>query len=80
MLPFTTYTEPEIASVGLNKTALKQQGIEFETYTKFFDRLDRAVCESRSGIYQVHCRKGTDEILGATLVGGPSGDMICQIT
>jgi pyruvate/2-oxoglutarate dehydrogenase complex dihydrolipoamide dehydrogenase (E3) component len=80
VLPFTTYTDPEIATVGLNKTAMKKSGVEFETYTKWFDRLDRATCEGRKGIYQVHCKKGTDEILGATLVGGPSGDMLCQIT
>jgi pyruvate/2-oxoglutarate dehydrogenase complex dihydrolipoamide dehydrogenase (E3) component len=60
VLPFTTYTDPEIATVGHNKTQLKEKGIEIETYTKFFDRLDRAVCESKRGIYQVHCKKGTD--------------------
>ena len=64
----------------MNEVTLKAKGIEYDTYTKWFDRLDRALCESKHGIYKVHCRKGTDEILGATLVGGPAGDMICQIT
>ena len=81
ILPYTTYTDPEIGSVGMNETALKSQGIKYETYTKFFDRLDRATCEGKTkGIYKVHCREGTQEILGATLVGGPAGDMVCQIT
>ena len=80
ILPYATYTDPEIATVGHNEISLKQEKIEYETYTKFFDRCDRALCESKRGIYKVHCRKGTDEILGATLVGGPAGDMICQIT
>ena len=80
ILPKATYTDPEIGSVGMNETSLKKNNIEYETYTKFFDRLDRGLCESRRGIYKVHCQKGTDEILGATLVGGPAGDMICQIT
>jgi pyruvate/2-oxoglutarate dehydrogenase complex dihydrolipoamide dehydrogenase (E3) component len=61
ILPYTTYTDPEISSVGLNETQLKAAGIEYETYTKFFDRLDRAVCEGkRDGIYKVNCKKGTD--------------------
>lgn len=80
ILPYCTYTDPEIAQVGQNETMLKKAGVEYDTYTKFFDRCDRALCESKRGIYKVNCKKGTDEILGATLVGGPAGDMICQIT
>ena len=64
----------------MNETSLIANKIEYETYTKWFDRMDRALCESKRGMYKVHCRKGTDEILGATLVGGPAGDLICQIT
>ncbi len=78
VLPYCTYTDPEIASVGLNENNLKEKGIEYDTYTKFFDRLDRALCESKEGkgIYKIHCSKGSDKILGATLVGGPAGEMI----
>jgi len=77
ILPACTYTDPEIASVGLNEQSLKAKNIEYDVYTKFFDRCDRAICESKRGIYKVYCAKGTDKILGATLVGGPAGDMIC---
>lgn len=38
------------------------------------------MCEGKTGIMKVHCKKGTDEILGATLVGGSAGDMISQFT
>jgi len=76
-IPKCTYTEPEIASVGMNEKALKKENIEYDTYTKYFDRLDRANCESKRGIYRTYCRKGTGEILGSTLVGGPAGDLIC---
>lgn len=80
VLPRCTYTEPQIASVGSNGAELQKNGIEYDTYYKYFDRLDRASCDSASGIYKIHCQKGTDEILGATLAGGPAGEMICQIT
>lgn len=80
VLPKCTYTDPEVASVGVNEKEMKAQNIEFDAYVKFFDRCDRATCESKKGIYKVWCRKGTDEIVGATLVGGPAGDLICQIT
>jgi len=80
ILPACTYTDPEVASVGQNEVQLQKAGIEYDVYTKFFDKCDRAICESRRGIYKVYCKKGTDEILGSTLVGGPAGDMICQIT
>ena len=44
------------------------------------DKLDRATCEGKYGIMKIHTRAGTDEMLGATLVGGSAGDMISQIT
>lgn len=80
ILPYCTYTDPEMAQVGMNEVQLKKEGIEYDTYTKFFDKCDRAICESKNGIYKINCKKGTDEILGASLVGGPAGEMISQIT
>lgn len=38
------------------------------------------MCDSVKGIFKIHCKKGTDEILGATLVGGPAGDLIVNVT
>jgi pyruvate/2-oxoglutarate dehydrogenase complex dihydrolipoamide dehydrogenase (E3) component len=79
-LPWCTYTEPEIAHVGYYPRQLDYLGIKFDTYFKFMDKLDRALCEGKYGIMKIHTQQGTDEILGATLVGGSAGDMISQIT
>jgi pyruvate/2-oxoglutarate dehydrogenase complex dihydrolipoamide dehydrogenase (E3) component len=79
-LPWCTYTEPEIAHVGKYPRELESEGTKFDTYFKFMDKLDRALCEGKYGIMKIHTVAGTDEILGATLVGGSAGDMISQIT
>ena len=52
----------------------------YDTFTKPFARLDRALCESKKGFIKVHVEKGTDKILGATSVGGPAGELISLIT
>lgn len=80
ILPACTYTDPEIAAVGQNEAALIKSGIKYEVYQKYFDKCDRAICESNRGFYKVYCQEGTDKILGATLVGGPAGEMINQVT
>ncbi len=76
ILPWCTYTEPEIAHVGRYPRELEAQGVRFDTYFKFFDKLDRALCEGQYGMMKIHTEKGSDEIIGATLVGGPAGEMI----
>ena len=80
LLPYCTYTEPEIATVGLNEVLLHKKGIEYDVYSKSFEHMDRAICESKNGLYKIYCKKGTDQILGATLVGGPAGDLITHVT
>jgi pyruvate/2-oxoglutarate dehydrogenase complex dihydrolipoamide dehydrogenase (E3) component len=75
-LPWCTYTEPEIAHVGKYAHELDTDGTPYDTYFKFFDKLDRAICEGKYGTMRIHTKKDTDEILGATLVGGSAGDMI----
>lgn len=80
LLPWCTYTDPEIAHVGKYPWEMEAEGTQFDTYFKFFDKLDRALCEGKDGLMKIHTRAGSDEILGATLVGGPAGDMISQIT
>jgi len=54
--------------------------IEFDTWTKFYERLDRAHCEGKTGMLKILTKKGTDEILGATAVGGPAGELIMTLT
>lgn len=80
ILPYCTYTHPEIAQVGPNEVELKKAGTPYDTYTKHLSHNDRALTESESGKWKIHVKKGTDEILGATLVGGPAGDVIVNVT
>jgi pyruvate/2-oxoglutarate dehydrogenase complex dihydrolipoamide dehydrogenase (E3) component len=80
-IPWCTYTEPEIAHVGLNAKQAAEQGVEIETFTRELADVDRAVLEGRSrGLVRVHVRKGTATIAGATIVADNAGDMISEIT
>ena len=80
-IPWCTYTEPEIAHVGLYEKQAQEQGIEVDTFTKKLDEVDRSILESRTnGLVRVHVRKGTDKIIGATIVASNAGDMISEIT
>jgi len=79
-LPWATYTEPEIAHVGLYPKEMEEQEIEFDTYKSDYHHNDRAICEETEGFIKIHTEKGGDKILGATIVGGPAGDMIYTIT
>jgi pyruvate/2-oxoglutarate dehydrogenase complex dihydrolipoamide dehydrogenase (E3) component len=80
LLPQTTYTDPEISRVGFSSRELKAKGIEFDTFTKFYERLDRAHCEGKSGMMKILTEKGSDKILGAVVVGGPAGELIMTLT
>jgi pyruvate/2-oxoglutarate dehydrogenase complex dihydrolipoamide dehydrogenase (E3) component len=80
-IPWCTYTDPEVAHVGLYEQQAKDRGIEVETFTKAFEENDRALTEGRSeGFVRVHVRKGSDRILGATLVGPHAGDLVSEIS
>ncbi|MDA0577026.1 MAG: mercuric reductase [Verrucomicrobia bacterium] len=80
-IPWCTYTEPEIAHVGLYEKQAREQGIAVDTFTRPLDEVDRAVLEGRTdGMVRVHVRKGTDKIIGATIVAANAGDMISEIT
>ena len=75
-MPWATYTDPEIAHVGKHEYELKDQSIPYTLYTKPYSQLDRAICDSQKGIIKMLVKKDSTEILGATIVGGPAGDMI----
>jgi pyruvate/2-oxoglutarate dehydrogenase complex dihydrolipoamide dehydrogenase (E3) component len=80
-IPWCTYTEPEIAHVGLYPAQAAEQGIELDTFTRELADVDRAILEGRtSGLVRVHVRKGSDRIAGATIVADHAGDMIGEIT
>ena len=81
IVPWATYTEPEVAHVGLYEKDLKEQNIEFATFTREFDDVDRGIVDGKTeGFVKIHVKKGSDQILGATIVGSHAGDMISEIT
>ncbi|MGD9332291.1 MAG: FAD-containing oxidoreductase [Desulfobacterales bacterium] len=81
LIPWATYTEPEVAHVGLYEKDLTERGIEFTTIRRAFDDVDRAIVDGETeGFVKIHIKKGSDQILGATIVGGHAGDMISEIT
>jgi len=80
-IPWCTYTDPELAHVGMSEQELKKSGIEVATYTQPFDSVDRAILEGKTeGFVRIHTKKGSDKVLGATIVGAHAGDMISQIS
>jgi pyruvate/2-oxoglutarate dehydrogenase complex dihydrolipoamide dehydrogenase (E3) component len=81
LVPWATYTEPEVAHVGLYERDLEQRGIAFATYTRQLADVDRAILEGDTeGFVKIHVRQGTDEILGATVVAAHAGDLISEIS
>eukprot|EP00298_Acanthocystis_sp_HF-20_P004079 c14418_g2_i1.p1 GENE.c14418_g2_i1~~c14418_g2_i1.p1 ORF type:complete len:678 (-),score=342.32 c14418_g2_i1:21-2033(-) len=81
LIPWVTYTEPEIAHVGLYASDLDERGIQYETYQKNLDDVDRAILEGETeGFVKIHVKAGTDKILGATIVATNAGEMISEIT
>jgi pyruvate/2-oxoglutarate dehydrogenase complex dihydrolipoamide dehydrogenase (E3) component len=80
-VPWATYTSPELAHVGIYPSEAEQQGIEIDTYTQPMSGIDRAILEGDTdGFVRVHVKKGTDKILGATIVAKNAGDMISEIS
>lgn len=81
IIPWCTFTEPEVAHVGLYEADAKAKGIEVETFTYKLDEVDRAILDGEDeGFARVHVKKGTDKILGATIVASHAGDMISEFT
>ena len=81
VIPWCTYTDPEIAHVGLYAHQAEEKGIAVETYEVEMADVDRAITDGDTeGFLKVHCKKGTDTILGATIVARYAGEMISEIT
>ncbi len=79
-IPWCTYTSPEIAHVGMYAKDAEEKGIEVGTITVPLDDVDRAILDGQDeGFLRIHYRKGSDEILGATLVAEHAGDMIGEL-
>ncbi len=81
VIPWCTYTDPEVAHVGIYEKEAKEKEIELDTFTQPLSGVDRAILDGETeGFARVHVKKGTDEILGATIVAAHAGDMISQFT
>ncbi|TDJ72859.1 MAG: mercuric reductase [Planctomycetota bacterium] len=80
-IPWCIYTDPEIAHVGLHAHEAEERGIAVDTFTVELDDVDRAVLDGDDeGSLKIHVRRGTDRILGATMVASHAGEMISEIT
>src|SRR6185436_8464767 len=78
-VPWCTYTSPEVAHVGLSEPDARARGIATDTITIPLHDVDRAVLDGEDeGFFRVLLKKGSDEILGATLVAAHAGDMISE--
>lgn len=79
VIPWATFTDPEVARVGINEQEAKEQGIAYETSVYGIDDLDRAIADGEAhGFVKVLTVPGKDKILGVTLVGEHSGDLIAE--
>jgi pyruvate/2-oxoglutarate dehydrogenase complex dihydrolipoamide dehydrogenase (E3) component len=80
-IPWCTYTDPEIAHVGMYEKDAEGKGIRVDTFVRSLNEVDRAVLDGEDeGFVKVHVKKGTDQILGATIVARHAGDMISEIS
>ena len=84
VIPWCTYTSPELAHVGLTPERAREGGVEIDTLEQPFAEVDRAVLESPDGepvgFARVHLKKGTDTIVGATVVSESAGEIISQFS
>jgi pyruvate/2-oxoglutarate dehydrogenase complex dihydrolipoamide dehydrogenase (E3) component len=81
VVPWCTYTDPEIAHVGLYPHEAENRGLSIDTWQVEMSEVDRAIAEGDTeGFLKVHCRRGTDTIVGATIVSRHAGEIISEIT
>jgi pyruvate/2-oxoglutarate dehydrogenase complex dihydrolipoamide dehydrogenase (E3) component len=81
VLPRVTYTEPELATVGLTEAQARAQGLSFDVTRYDLDDLDRAIAECEAhGFVKILTAKGSDRILGATIIGQNAGEILAEVT
>jgi pyruvate/2-oxoglutarate dehydrogenase complex dihydrolipoamide dehydrogenase (E3) component len=80
-IPWCTYTDPEIAHVGLYVRQARERGIPVKTFTIPMHDVDRAIADGEeTGFVKIHVKERTDRILGATIVARHAGEMINELT
>jgi pyruvate/2-oxoglutarate dehydrogenase complex dihydrolipoamide dehydrogenase (E3) component len=81
LIPWSTYTDPEIAQVGMTVDESQKKDLAIQSFTQHFGDVDRAILEGEpAGFVRIHVRKGSDRIVGATVVGRHAGELISEIT
>ena len=79
VIPWATFTDPEVARVGLSESEAKEQGIAVEVSRFELEELDRAIAdETAHGFVKVLTPPGSDKILGVTIVGEHAGDLLAE--
>lgn len=78
-VPWSTYTDPELAHVGAPEKELQEKDISYKTYRFPYDKIDRAITdESTEGLIKVFAKQWNGKILGATIYGKQAGDLISE--
>ncbi len=81
IIPHCTYTDPEIASVGLTPIRAAGEGVSLDTYRLELSKVERAFIDGEEeGFAEIYTRRGTGQIVGATLVAAHAGEMISELT
>jgi pyruvate/2-oxoglutarate dehydrogenase complex dihydrolipoamide dehydrogenase (E3) component len=81
IMPWCTYTDPEVAHVGLYAREAQQKGVAVDRFVQEMRHVDRAVLDGDAeGFVEVLVRKGTDKVVGATIVARHAGEMISELT
>jgi pyruvate/2-oxoglutarate dehydrogenase complex dihydrolipoamide dehydrogenase (E3) component len=81
VMPWSTYTDPEVAQVGKSEAELNLQNIEFDIIKIPLSHVDRAIADGQTnGFVKILHKRGSDQILGATIVAAHAGDLISEIT
>lgn len=81
VIPWCTYTSPEVAHVGLSEREARERGVAIQTFVQEFGHVDRALLAGETdGFVKVHLKSGTDRLVGATIVAEHAGELIGELT
>ena len=81
VVPNCTYTDPEVAQIGLTPAQAEQQGIAIDSYRQDLSSVDRAILDGETdGFAVIHTKRGKSEIVGATIVASHAGEMIGEVS
>jgi pyruvate/2-oxoglutarate dehydrogenase complex dihydrolipoamide dehydrogenase (E3) component len=80
-MPWCTYTDPEIAHVGIHEEEARKRGFAVDTFVHHWSDVDRAITDGDDeGFVKIYAKKGTEQILGGTIVARHAGEMISELT